>query len=60
VLVDPTDTDAIAGGIERIAADDSLRATLVDAGRRRAEQFTWASTAAEMVAIYRQVADAGT
>ena len=59
VLVDPTDTDAIAAGIERIATDDSLRATLVDAGRRRAEQFTWASTAAEMVTVYRRVASLG-
>jgi glycosyltransferase involved in cell wall biosynthesis len=60
ILVDPTDTDDIAAGIERLVTDDDLRETLVEAGRNRADAFTWASTAAEMAAIYRQVADAGT
>jgi glycosyltransferase involved in cell wall biosynthesis len=59
VLVDPTDVDAIATGIERIATDDSLRETLADAGRRRVAEFTWESTAAEMVSIYRNVAGDG-
>jgi glycosyltransferase involved in cell wall biosynthesis len=59
-LVDPTDTGDIAAGIERVATDDDLRETLVEAGRNRVGAFTWASTAAEMVAIYRRVADAGT
>jgi glycosyltransferase involved in cell wall biosynthesis len=57
VLVDPTDVDGIAAGIERIATDPSLRGNLAEAGRRRVEQFTWASTAAEMVSVYRRVAD---
>jgi glycosyltransferase involved in cell wall biosynthesis len=57
ILVDPTDTDAIAAGIERIATDESLRSTLVDAGRERVEHFTWASTAAEMASVYRRAAN---
>lgn len=60
MLVDPTDTDDIAAGIERLETDDDLRETLIEAGRNRVSAFTWASTAAEMIPIYRQVADAGT
>ena len=59
VLVDPTDTDAIAAGIERIATDESLRATLVEAGQQRIGQFTWAETAAGTVSVYRRVANVG-
>jgi len=56
VLVDPTDTDDIAAGIERVATDDALRRALVESGRDRVDAFTWASTAAKMVELYRRVA----
>lgn len=36
LLVDPSDSIAIAAGIERVAADEHLRATLIDRGRARA------------------------
>jgi glycosyltransferase involved in cell wall biosynthesis len=53
VLIDPTDTDAIADGIERALADaDRLR----HAGRARAAELTWQRTADATLASYREVA----
>lgn len=52
VLVDPTDLDAIAEGLRKILMDETLRATLRDAGRERAAGFTWRRTAEGVVAAY--------
>lgn len=53
VLVDPYDSGAIAVGIERAISE---RAVLISAGRARAEQFKWSTTAARMAAIYMELA----
>jgi glycosyltransferase involved in cell wall biosynthesis len=53
VLVDPYDSGAIALGIERAISE---RAWLVAAGRARARQFKWSSTARTMAGIYRELA----
>jgi glycosyltransferase involved in cell wall biosynthesis len=45
VLVDPTSTDEIAAGIERILLDPDLRAHLAAAGAARAREFTWKRSA---------------
>lgn len=58
LLVPPADPVALAGALERILADASLRARLVAAGHARAEQFTWATTAEEVVRVYREVTSA--
>jgi glycosyltransferase involved in cell wall biosynthesis len=52
VLVDPLDTDDIARGI-----DEALRRLdeLCDAGRRRAQELSWNSTAQQTIAVYREV-----
>jgi len=47
---DPTDGNAIAAAMERIVADDELRARLTVAGPRRAAQFTWRATAERTLA----------
>lgn len=53
VLVDPLDVDAIAGGLlDAIARADDL----ATAGRRRAAELTWATTARATAAVYRAVA----
>jgi glycosyltransferase involved in cell wall biosynthesis len=57
VLVNPTDADDIASAIERISTDETLRKELVDTGKQRVADFTWASAAKEMIAIYRRVAN---
>ena len=55
LLVDPSDTDAIAAGIVRAATDDTLRATLATRGLARAREFSWASAVGEVHRIYREV-----
>jgi glycosyltransferase involved in cell wall biosynthesis len=52
VLVDPTDVESIAAGIEQALAD---RGPLVAAGRTRAAQLTWARTAEATLAAYREL-----
>ncbi|GAA2032809.1 glycosyltransferase family 4 protein [Agromyces tropicus] len=45
ILVDPLDSEALRGAIERVARDGALRARLVAAGRERVPEFTWARVA---------------
>jgi glycosyltransferase involved in cell wall biosynthesis len=55
LLVAPTDTSALAQAMARVLSDDSLRATLRAHGLAQAAQFTWARTARETLAVYREV-----
>jgi glycosyltransferase involved in cell wall biosynthesis len=59
VYVDPDDPDAWASAVESVLADPAARASLVERGRRRASQFSWAETARLTVAAYRDAARAG-
>ena len=52
VLVEPGDPVALAGGIERAIAD---RDRLVAAGLERARDFSWAETARQTLAVYREL-----
>jgi glycosyltransferase involved in cell wall biosynthesis len=52
-LVPPEDPEALAGAIAKLLADEDLRESLGEAGRRRASQFTWQRTAEEVVTAYR-------
>ena len=52
LLVDPTDQDAIAAGLLRLAGDQELRARLAAAGPPRAARFTWPATAAATWSAY--------
>lgn len=55
--VDPTDPEALAGGIERVLDDPEYRRELVADGRSRAATFTWERTARETAAVYRAAAE---
>ncbi len=57
--VDPSDVEAIADGLVRVASDEVLRARLVAAGRARVEPLTWRATAEGHLAVWRRVAGAG-
>lgn len=65
VLVDPTDTAAIAAGLERLLIEPALRGDLSRRGRARAAEFTWVRAARILLQVYREaatgvhVADAG-
>lgn len=55
LLVEPQDTEALAGGIERLARDPDLRQRLVLGGRQRAARWTWERTASATLEVYHSV-----
>lgn len=56
ITVDPASADAIAGAIEALTSDPARAATLGEAGRRRAERFTWDETARLTLEVYERLA----
>ncbi len=56
VEVDAENVDAIAEGLERLLADESLRKKLGDVGRRRAADYTWESAATRTLGVLRRIA----
>jgi len=55
LLVDPRDTEAIGAALERLAADESLRADLIRRGLARARQFTWESAVQRTWDVYQEL-----
>jgi glycosyltransferase involved in cell wall biosynthesis len=55
LYVQADDTESIAAGILRLAADRALAAQLAAAGRRHALQFTWERSAEQLLAAYNKV-----
>lgn len=53
LLVDAEDATALAAAIERVLDDASLRRRMGESGVARAAQFTWASSAANLLEAYR-------
>jgi len=49
LLVDPNDTDNIAAGLALMLLDDTMRGDCANAGRARAQDFTWSNTAQAIV-----------
>jgi glycosyltransferase involved in cell wall biosynthesis len=47
-LIDPDHPDALAAALAEILSDRSLRERMADEGYRRAQQYSWASTAANL------------
>ncbi len=58
VLVNPTDTAALAEAMRQVMGDAERRAAMSQQGRARAANFHWAKTAQETVAVYRKVLSA--
>lgn len=56
LLVDPEDTESIAGGLARLVEDPNLREELAKRGRRRAAAFRWEKAVGETWAVYRELA----
>ncbi len=56
LLIDPLDTDDIAGGIQRLATDAALRADLIQKGKERVKQFTWPKSAAQVMDLLEAAA----
>ena len=55
VLVEALDERAIAQHMQALIEDDVLHASLAEAGRRRAQTFTWRKFAHETIAVYKKV-----
>jgi glycosyltransferase involved in cell wall biosynthesis len=53
ILVEPTDTGALAGAMERVFTDPALREQMSQRGLERAKLFPWRKTAGETLAAYR-------
>ncbi len=58
VTIDPTNTDAIAGAIARLATNAELRRDLAERGLHRARGFSWTQSARDMLAVYHRAAGA--
>jgi glycosyltransferase involved in cell wall biosynthesis len=56
LLFDPRSLDELADILLSLTEDDALRRGLIEKGRRRARQFSWARTAAETTEVYRSLA----
>ena len=52
---DPFDVNAIVEAIGRLLGDGELRTQIARAGTEQAARFTWEKTAAQTLAVYRQV-----
>ncbi|MGD0881675.1 MAG: glycosyltransferase family 4 protein [Acidimicrobiales bacterium] len=55
LLVDPFDTAAVAGVLERILSDNTLRQSIAEAGRARVEEFAWPIIAGRYRDLYASV-----
>lgn len=54
---DPTDEESIAQAIRALDEDADLRHRMVEAGFRRAAEFSWQRCAEETLAVYREAMD---
>ncbi len=52
---DPLSPASLRVVVERILGDPGLRASMIERGRQRAAQFTWARAAAEVMSVLQQV-----
>ena len=57
VLVDPTDTGAMADAMQRVLEDERLQSRLSAAGPEQARSFTWRRMAEQTLAVYRAVSE---
>jgi glycosyltransferase involved in cell wall biosynthesis len=54
LLVDPSDTEALAAAMDEVLTDEDRRVQLAEAGPRQARGFTWQKAARHTVSAYRQ------
>lgn len=55
LLADPSDIDAWAHAIDKIAFDSTLRTALIDGGLLRASTFSWQNTADQTLNLFHQL-----
>jgi glycosyltransferase involved in cell wall biosynthesis len=57
LMVEATDTSAMADAIGRVLEDESFQASLREKGLKQAAQFSWARTARETWDVYRRAVE---
>jgi len=57
--VDPFQIDAIADAIEKVLSDEKLSSELSERGLKRAEKFSWGSTARQTLAVFERIVSKG-
>jgi glycosyltransferase involved in cell wall biosynthesis len=55
IAVQPDDVNAIAGALERLLSDETLRAKLGEEGKRRAASFTWDRAAEQTLEVLHRI-----
>jgi glycosyltransferase involved in cell wall biosynthesis len=55
LFIDPDAPESIAGALEQLLTDDSLRADLRARGLEHVKQFTWRAAAEKTLALYEEV-----
>jgi glycosyltransferase involved in cell wall biosynthesis len=55
VLVNPEDTEEIAGNLRALAGNEELRRELASRGRRRAARFTWQGAVSKTWSVYAEL-----
>ena len=56
-LVDPTQPDTIAEGIQQLLQNDHIRLDQIEKGLKRAADFSWENTARQVLALYNHWAN---
>ncbi len=56
VIVNPENVFDIARGMREVLLDDALRSRLISQGIRKAREFSWERTAAEVLHAYQEIA----
>ncbi|MEM7348215.1 MAG: glycosyltransferase family 1 protein [Chloroflexota bacterium] len=54
IQITATDIDALAGAFIRLTEDDILRRSMIEAGFKQAQTFTWPAAAQKLLAVYKQ------
>ena len=58
LLVEPKDSDALEAALERLLRDPALRASLGEAGARRAPDYDWSHVTEQLLDLYEEVIQA--
>jgi glycosyltransferase involved in cell wall biosynthesis len=56
LLVDPTDVDAIARGLEQLHTNEALRQQLIEKGRMQRQRYSWEQTARHISGLIEEMA----
>lgn len=54
-LIDPSDINDLAKGIEKVLTNDDYRDKLIQLGRKQANKFSWEKCARETLAVYEKI-----